>query len=79
MNILTGDYFARLKKTPKIILADNTAYTMSTETHESAMSGNKGPVSEDVYEQPQDFSDSQELDEIDPSEFSQENIERIYR
>lgn len=43
------------------------------------MSGNKGPVSEDVYEQPQTFSNSRELDEIDPSEFSQENIERIYR
>lgn len=43
------------------------------------MSGNKEPASEDVYEQPKGSSSSRELDEIDSEEFSQENIERIYR
>jgi hypothetical protein len=52
---------------------------MSTDTRESAMSGNKEPVSEDVYEEPQASSDARELDGIEAGEFSQENIERIYR
>ena len=43
------------------------------------MSGNKEPASEGVWEQPQGSSSSRELDEINSDEFSQENIERIYR
>lgn len=53
---------------------------MSTATTQSALSGFKENVSEDVYEQSQTPSVDRAVDDdLQSGEFSVENIERIYR
>lgn len=51
---------------------------MSTESPHSAPGADKGPVTEDVYEQQQASSDAPTSDE-ESGESSVANIERIYR
>lgn len=50
---------------------------MSTEA--SSASVPKEPISEDVYERPQDACDSVSGNELAPGEFSVDNVERIYK
>lgn len=53
---------------------------MSPEVTQSAISGTKEPVSEDVYEQSQTPSVDRPIDDdLQSGEFDVENIERIYR
>ncbi|KAJ5728189.1 hypothetical protein N7493_004519 [Penicillium malachiteum] len=53
---------------------------MSAEASHSAVSGSKEPISEDVYEPPQDQCDSSMGNdlELEPGEFNVDNVERIY-
>lgn len=50
---------------------------MSTEA--SSASVPKEPISEDVYERPQDSCDTASGIELAPGEFSVDNVERIYK
>lgn len=52
---------------------------MSVEAAQAAIDTNKSLVSDDVYEPPQALSESTEMDDLEPDEFSVENIERVYR
>jgi hypothetical protein len=52
---------------------------MSVESAQAAVGTNKDFPSDDVYEPPQALSESTDMDDLEPDEFSVENIERIYR
>jgi hypothetical protein len=52
---------------------------MSVEAAQAAVDTNKSIVSDDVYEPPQALSESTDMDDLEPDEFSVENIERVYR
>ncbi|KAJ5168133.1 uncharacterized protein N7482_003727 [Penicillium canariense] len=52
---------------------------MSAESAQTAFGSTKEPVSGEVYERPQAPSESTDMDDLEPSEFNVENIERIYR
>lgn len=52
---------------------------MSVEVAQAAVGTNKDFPSDDVYEPPQALSESTDMDDLEPDEFSVENIERIYR
>jgi hypothetical protein len=52
---------------------------MSVEAAQAAVGTNKDFPSEEVYEPPQAVSESTDMDDLEPDEFSVENIERIYR
>lgn len=51
---------------------------MADESHQAAMAGNKEPIAGDAVEQSPLASESRADDELQPGEFSVENIERIY-
>lgn len=52
---------------------------MTVEAAQAAVGTNKDFPSGDVYEPPQARSESTDMDDLEPDEFSVENIERIYR
>jgi hypothetical protein len=52
---------------------------MSVEGPQAAAGTSKDFPSEDVYEPPQALSENSDMDDLEPDEFSVENIERIYR
>lgn len=52
---------------------------MSVEAAEAAVGASKDFPSDDVYEPPRALSESTDVSDLDPEEFSVENIERIYR
>lgn len=53
---------------------------MSVEAAQAAGVGpNKDLVSDDVYEPPRALSESTDMDDLEPDEFSVKNIERIYK
>lgn len=52
---------------------------MSVEAAEAALGTKKNFPSDDVYEPPRALSESTDMDDLEPEEFSVENIERIYR
>jgi hypothetical protein len=52
---------------------------MSVEAAQATAGTNKDFPSDDVYEPPQALSESADVDDLEPDEFSVENIERIYR
>lgn len=56
----------------------STTFAMADESHQAAMAGNKEPIAGDAVEQSPLASESRADDELQPGEFSVENIERIY-
>ena len=52
---------------------------MSVEAAQATVGTNKDFPSDDVYEPPQALAELTDMDDLDPEEFSVENIERIYR
>lgn len=52
---------------------------MTVDEFQPAIGRSKEPVSNDVYEQTREPSESRVQDDLEPSEFNVENIERIYR
>jgi hypothetical protein len=52
---------------------------MSVEAAQATAGTNKDFPSDDVYEPPQALSESADVDDLEPDEFSVENIERVYR
>lgn len=52
---------------------------MLVEETQAAVGTSKDFPSEDVYEPPRTLSESTEMDDLEPDEFSVENVERIYR
>ncbi|CEJ61846.1 Putative Permease of the major facilitator superfamily [Penicillium brasilianum] len=52
---------------------------MTVEGPQAAVGTSKDFPSEDVYEPPQALSETTDMDDLEPEEFSVENIERVYR
>lgn len=52
---------------------------MTVEGPQAAVGTSKDFPSEDVYEPPQALSETTDMENLEPDEFSVENIERVYR